>query len=80
MRTVQPLVGLYAGRVYCICLGPPPCVSRAVVPRFIRTIVSGDDVVPRASPQSLDTVKKRVSTDARMNTSSLDVENMILLL
>lgn len=79
MRTVQPLVGLYAGRVSCICLGPPPCVSRAVVPRFIRTIVSGDDVVPRASPQSLDTVKTRVSTDERTHILPLDVQNVALL-
>jgi hypothetical protein len=55
-----PVIGTYSGRVTCICLGPPPCVSRAVVPRFISTVICGDDAVPRASPRSIDSVKTRV--------------------
>jgi hypothetical protein len=62
-----PVIGTYSGRVTCICLGPPPCVSRAVVPRFISTVICGDDAVPRASPGSIDSVKTRV----RCNLSRL---------
>lgn len=49
--------GLYHKKVRCIALGPPPCLSRAVVPRFVSSIICGDDVVPRASPTLLPALK-----------------------
>ena len=48
------------GRVECLCLGPPPCVSRAVVPRFISSILCGDDIVPRATRDTLLGARDRV--------------------
>ena len=48
------------GRVSCLCLGPPPCVSRAVVPRFVSSVICGDDVVPRATRDALLRARDRV--------------------
>ena len=36
--TFEQYNGLYSKRVSCIALGPPPCISRIVVPRFITLI------------------------------------------
>ena len=60
MRNTERFVGSFSGCVHCITLGPPPCVSRAVVPRFVSSVICGDDAVPRASPESLANTKKRV--------------------
>ena len=48
------------GRVECLCLGPPPCVSRTVVPRFISSILCGDDIIPRATRDNLLGARDRV--------------------
>jgi hypothetical protein len=60
VRSMQPFVGAYSNKIHCYTLGSPPCVSRAVVPRFITSVLCGDDVVPRASPDSLEHVRGRV--------------------
>ena len=53
MRSTERFIGSFSGRVHCIALGAPPCVSRAVVPRFVSSVICGDDAVPRSSPESL---------------------------
>lgn len=53
-------LGKYKGRVKCISLGPPPCISRAVVPRYITSIICGDDLVPRSYPESIKSLRKRI--------------------
>jgi hypothetical protein len=60
MQKSEEFIGVYNERVKCIALAPPPCVSRAVVPKFISSIISGDDIVPRSAPEALNNVKKRV--------------------
>ena len=60
MRSTERFIGSFSGRVHCIALGAPPCVSRAVVPRFVSSVICGDDAVPRSSPESLANTKKRV--------------------
>ena len=57
---VSKLLGSYSGRVQCVALGPPPCVGRAHVPRYISSIVCGDDVVPRAQGEALKALRARV--------------------
>lgn len=57
---VAPLVGLYKSRVTCLAVAPPPCVSRTVVPKFISSILCGDDVIPRASPESIAHLRDRI--------------------
>jgi hypothetical protein len=57
--TFEQYNGLYNKRVSCIALGPPPCISRIVVPRFITSIICGDDIIPRASFDSIEHMKER---------------------
>ena len=45
--------GLFRGRVSCLCLGPQPCVSRAVIPRSVVSVACGDDAVVRATSESV---------------------------
>ena len=58
----KQLFGLYHKRVSCIAIGPSPCVSRTIIPRYITTIVNGDDIVPRTSKRSLQSMKERIFT------------------
>jgi len=53
-------VGSLRGRVQCIAIGPPPCISRSAVPRYVTSIVCGDDIVPRAHPESVRAFRVRV--------------------
>ncbi len=56
---LHPLTSLYTQRVQCMALGPPPCMSRAIVPKYITSIVCGDDLVPRAQAGALQGLTKR---------------------
>ncbi len=58
----KQLFGLYHKKVSCIAIGPSPCVSRTIIPRYITTIVNGDDIVPRTSKRSLQSMKERIFT------------------
>ena len=72
---VAPFVGLLPrGMVRCVALGPPPCLSRAVVPRAVTSILCGDDVVPRATPEALRVFRGRVfrTVTARCSSNPLD--------
>jgi len=42
-----------------MALGPPPCISRIIVPRFVTSIICGDDIIPRASFDSIEHMKER---------------------
>ena len=55
----HPLTSLYTQRVQCLALGPPPCMSRVIVPKYITSIVCGDDLVPRAQTGALQGLQKR---------------------
>ena len=57
-----PFSAAFSKRVQCICLAPPPCLSRTLVPKFVTSILCGDDLVPRASPDSIARLKDRVLT------------------
>lgn len=57
---LSPFIGQYRGRVSGVCLGPPPCMSRAVVCRAISSVVCGDDIIPRASHATLASLRERV--------------------
>jgi hypothetical protein len=59
-KEMGTLAGSFANRVHCTALGPPPCLSRQTVPRYINTFVCGDDLVPRAQPAALRTLRNRV--------------------
>lgn len=52
--------GSLRGGVQCIAIGPPPCISRPAVPRYVTSIVCGDDVVPRAHIQAVRAFRVRV--------------------
>ena len=59
--TAGACIGAYKDQnlVRAWCIAPPPTVSRVVVPRYVTSLVAGDDIVPRASQASLLELKKR---------------------
>eukprot|EP00953_Heterococcus_sp_UTEX-ZZ885_P019583 10935-Heterococcus_DN1.PRE.2 len=57
---VTAAAGSAKGRVTCVTLGCPPCLSRAVRLPFVTSFVLGDDMVPRTSGKSLRRLKKRL--------------------
>lgn len=64
--TVQDCIGSYVDRVRCITLGSPPCISRTIVPRYVTSIICGDDIVPRAYPESIANLRKRTVKALKM--------------
>jgi hypothetical protein len=52
--TIPPLQGLGKGRASAISLGAPPCMSANVQANFATSILYGDDIVCRVSPESLE--------------------------
>ena len=58
---LDQLLGLYSQRVQCICISPAACISRTVVPQYIASVICGDDIVPRASPEAVEKLQKRLS-------------------
>jgi len=52
--------GTLSGGVQCIAIGPPPCISRPAVPRYVTSIVCGDDIVPRAHTEAVRAFRVRV--------------------
>jgi hypothetical protein len=59
------LLGAFRGRVAGYCLGPAPCLSRSVIPRFVASVAYGDDAVPRATRGSLLGLRARISDALR---------------
>ncbi|CAM9144043.1 unnamed protein product [Choristocarpus tenellus] len=55
-----PWIGSAPGRVTCVTLGCPPCVSSNMRLPFVTSFVLGDDMIPRTSYQSLRRLKKRL--------------------
>jgi hypothetical protein len=60
LQQISSLIGAYQNSVNCIALGPPPCMSRTHIPRYIMSVVCGDDVVPRARAPALHALRERV--------------------
>ena len=58
---LDQLLGLYSQRVQCICISPAACISRTVVPQYITSVICGDDIVPRASPEAVEKLQKRLN-------------------
>lgn len=56
---VTSMQGMGRGRVSALALGTPPCLSRNVDVPFVKSILYGDDIIGRASPDSLDRFYKR---------------------
>ena len=59
LRNSTRFAGLLNKKVRCVALGSPPCLSRSLVPKFVTSVLCGDDVVPRASPESIAHLKER---------------------
>eukprot|EP01041_Mallomonas_annulata_P005093 gene5093-10190_t len=60
-QLVRPFTGLYnKGFVKAMCIGSPPCLSRAVIPRHVTSLICGDDLVPRASRDALKHMRSRI--------------------
>jgi hypothetical protein len=56
---IEAMQGLGRGRVSAMVLGTPPCLSPNVDVPFVKSILYGDDIIGRASPDSLDRFYKR---------------------
>lgn len=50
----------YRGKVKCVTLGCLPCLSHQVVPRYITSLICGDDVIARAQPDAIASFRRRV--------------------
>ena len=55
-----PWVGVCRGKVTCVTLGCPPCLSGNLRLPFVTSFVLGDDMVPRTSHESLRRLKVRL--------------------
>ena len=53
------LQGMCNGRVSAVIIGAPPCLSSNIEVPFITSILYGDDIVGRVSPDSLDRFFRR---------------------
>jgi hypothetical protein len=53
------LQGLGKGRVSAVVLGAPPCLSANIEVPFVTSILFGDDIIGRVTPDSLDRFYKR---------------------
>lgn len=52
VNIVLNMTSRFHNNVSCICLGPPPCVSRSIIPSFVTSVLCGDDCVVRSSKDS----------------------------
>jgi hypothetical protein len=57
---LEPLNGLGRGRSSALTLGAPPCLSGNVVAAYCTSILYGDDVVCRTTPDSIERLCKRI--------------------
>lgn len=55
-----PWVAICPGKVTCVTLGCPPCLSQNLRLPFVTSFVLGDDMVPRTSHESLRRLKRRL--------------------
>ena len=69
LERAAPILGLYHDRVRCITLASPPCISRTVVPRFITSLICGDDIICRAHHDSLKYMKRRILSSLKTSSS-----------
>jgi len=56
----EDCIGLYSKRVQCICIAPFPCISRVIVPQYVSSLICGDDIVPRATPEAMTKLRTRL--------------------
>ena len=68
-REVGDLLGMYKDRVRCITLASPPCISRNIVPRYVSSLICGDDIISRAHEESLSYMRKRVLSSLQTSTT-----------
>lgn len=57
---VSSLFGKYRNRIRTMVIGPPPCISRNIVPKFISCIIHGDDVISRTQTSSISQFQQRM--------------------
>ena len=60
--------GKFHNAVRCFALGPPPCISRGVVPSFVTSLAYGDDFITRVTESSLDKLRRRIIS--KLNSKS----------
>ncbi|CAN0468244.1 unnamed protein product, partial [Hapterophycus canaliculatus] len=53
-------VAICRGKVTCVTLGCPPCLSQNLRMPFVTSFVLGDDMVPRTTHESLRRLKRRL--------------------
>jgi hypothetical protein len=56
---IAQLQGLCRGRVSSVIIGAPPCLSSNIDVPFITSLLYGDDIIGRVSPESLDRFYRR---------------------
>jgi len=66
--TTLSLHGFAKGRTSAVVIGAPPSLSSNVEVPFITSVIHGDDVVCRATKDSLDTLRKRTIRTLKKNS------------
>lgn len=60
VNPVPALKGAYKDRMKAVLIAPPPCISRSIVSQGVISLLCGDDVVPRAAPDAINRLRRRV--------------------
>lgn len=60
VNPVPALNGAFKDRMKAVLVAPPPCISRSIVSQSIISLLCGDDVVPRAAPDAIMRLRRRV--------------------
>ncbi len=53
-------IGFFKNQVNCLSFGPIPCISRTIIPRYISSIICGDDIIARTTLESMGNLNERV--------------------
>ena len=61
LDVAKTLEGFGSGRSSALALGPPPSISANIKAAFITSVIVGDDIICRASKDSLDRLRDRAT-------------------
>ena len=50
----KQILSIFSGvdSIRCFTIGSPPCVSRGIIPRYVSSVILGDDIVTRTTKES----------------------------
>jgi hypothetical protein len=76
---IQKNTGLFKNKTNCLLVAPPPCLSRNLIPRFLTSVVCGDDFFCRCTQNSLKIFSDRVVKALQSGAGKKNNVNYFLL-